>query len=372
MRSTKSAAHGFTLVELLVAVALGLIVLAATTQLFKNGMDATLLVTQTAEMYQNARSTLNLVAKDVSMAGSGLPSGGLALPYGAGATASFFAVDPTRAWLANNNYPNGVVGGAPISNFMYGIIPGPGNGLQSGGPATIAATGAGSDAITVIYVDYAFPLNQYTATFPAANPNGDVINFTPPAAPPPGFPAIQSSTGIQLGDLILLNSAKGYAVGEVTGIAPAGAGTNITFANGDSLNINQSGAAKGNIKYIYTAGANLIATRLWAITYFIQIPAAATGQPPRLMRQVNGQAPVPVADNVIGLTITYDMCDGTNGPNCSNVPNALTAPFSPSQIHKVNIQFMGQTLQSYGNMSRSTALATSVSTRSLSFKDRYN
>lgn len=50
MRSTKSAARGFTLVELLVAVALGLIVLAATTQLFKNGMDATLLVAQSSEM----------------------------------------------------------------------------------------------------------------------------------------------------------------------------------------------------------------------------------------------------------------------------------------------------------------------------------
>ena len=52
--------------------------------------------------------------------------------------------------------------------------------------------------------------------------------------------------------------------------------------------------------------------------------------------------------------------------------NALAAPFSPSQIHKVNIQIMGQTLSSYGNKSRSTVLATSVSTRSLSFKDRYH
>ena len=86
-------------------MALGLIVLAATTQLFKNGMDATRLVTQSSEMQQNVRATLNLIAKDVSMAGSGLPSGGLSLPAGAGSTASFFAVDPTQAWLANNGYP---------------------------------------------------------------------------------------------------------------------------------------------------------------------------------------------------------------------------------------------------------------------------
>ena len=73
MRSTESKARGFSLVEMLVAIALGLFVLAAATQLFKNGMDATILVTQSSEMQQNARAALNLVAKDVSMAGSGMP-----------------------------------------------------------------------------------------------------------------------------------------------------------------------------------------------------------------------------------------------------------------------------------------------------------
>ncbi len=362
MRPTEHKARGFSLIELLIAMALGLIVLGATTQLFKSGMDATILVSQSSEMQQNARATLNLVAKDVSMAGSGLPPSGLALPFGAGSVASFFAVDPGRSWLANNTYP---------ANYMWGIIPGPGNGLESGGPVIITATGAGSDAITVIYNDYAFPLNQYTATFPAANPNGDLVNFKPPAVPPAGFPAIQSATGIQVGDLILLNNARGSAVGEVTGITPAAAGsTDIRFADGDPLKMNQSGAANGNIKYLIPGGAP-VGTRIWAITYFIEVPAAATGQPPRLMRQVNGQAPQPVADNIIGLQVTYDVCDGTNGPNCSAIANPLLPPFSPSQIHKVNIRVMGQTLTSYGNKSRSTVLTTSVSTRSLSFKDRY-
>lgn len=371
MRFTEHNARGFSLMELMVAMALGLVVLGATAQLFKGGMDATILVTQSSEMQQSVRSTVNLVAKDVSMAGSGMPPGGLSLPYGAGATPSFFAVSPAKAWLANNTYPTGVIGGSAVTNYMFGIIPGPGNGMELGGPATITATGAPSDAITIIYSDYAFPLNQYTATFPAANPNGDVVNFAPPAVPPAGFPAIQSPTGIQVGDLVLLNNATGYAVGEVTGIAPgAGGSTNITFANGDPLNINQTGAAKGNIKYIIPGGAP-VANRIWAVTYFMEVPAAASGQPPRLMRQVNGQAPSPVADNIIGLTITYDACDGTLVPGCANVPNPLLAPYSPSQIHKVNIQVMGQTLNSYGNRSRSTVLTTSVSTRSLSFRDRY-
>ena len=89
------------------------------------------------------------------------------------------------------------------------------------------------------------------------------------------------------------------------------------------------------------------------------------------MRQVNGQAPSPVADNIIGLTVTYDACDGSVVVGCASIANPLLAPYSPSQIHKVNIQVIGQTLNSYGNRSKSTVLATSVSTRSLSFKDRY-
>ena len=271
MRSIRQKIRGFSLVELLIAMALGLIVLAATTQLFKNGMDATRLVNQSSEMQQNVRATLNLIAKDVSMAGSGLPSGGLSLPAGAGSVASFFAVDPTQAWLANNGYPN---------KFMFGIIPGAGNGIELGGPATIAATGTASDAITVVYADYAFPLNQYSTAIPAANPLGDKVNFTPPAPPPAGFPAIQSPTGIQVGDLILFTNNLGSAVGEVTGIAPgAGTSTDISFANGDPLKINQTGAASGNIKSII-GGGTTIGTRIWAVTYFIEVPAAATSQPP--------------------------------------------------------------------------------------------
>ena len=365
MRFHKKLA-GFTLVELLVSMAIGLVVLAAVVQLFKGGMDATRLVSQQSEMQQNVRAALNLIAKDASMAGSGLPPGGFALANGAGSSASLFAVDSSRAWLGNNNYPSGIVAGVPVSNYLYGVIPGPNNGMELGGPTRIAATGQGADAATIIYEDYSFPLNQYTVAFPGAPPNGTTINLTPPAAPPPNFPGILSPNGIQVGDLILLNNPLGWAVGEVTGIS-AGGGT-ISFADADPLNINQSGATKGNIKYIATGGTTT-ANRIWAITYFIEVPV--NGQPPRLMRQVNGQTPQPVADNIIGLNFTYDLCDGTNGPNCASVSDPVAAGYSPNQIRKVNIQVMGQSMLSYGNKSRSMVLTSSVSTRSLAFRDRY-
>ncbi len=39
------------------------------------------------------------------------------------------------------------------------------------------------------------------------------------------------------------------------------------------------------------------------------------------MRQVNAQAAVPVADNIIDLQLTFDMCTATPTPGCSNQPD---------------------------------------------------
>lgn len=362
--------HGFSLIELMISMAIGLLILGAATVLFKRGTDVSMAASQRAEMQDNVRAALNLISKDVSMAGSGLPSGGLALPYNGTATSSLIACPQTGAcYLAANNYPNGTVGTVTVSNYMYGLIPQPGNGLQAGSPtATIPATGQTPDAITVVYEDYSFPLNQYTASFPAGSTGGS-INVAAPATPPAGFPAILDPTGIKVGDLLLLsNNTNGgsFAVGEVTGIGAGG--SPISFANGDALNINQSAAPNGNINYL-TGISTVTAVRIYAITYFIQ--ESTNGQPPRLMRQVNGQTAVPVADNIIGLKFTYDVCNGTNAGACDEISNPITSGYSPNNIYKVNIQIMGQSITTTGN-SQSMVLSNSVSTQNMMYKNRYN
>ena len=90
------------------------------------------------------------------------------------------------------------------------------------------------------------------------------------------------------------------------------------------------------------------------------------------MRQVSGLKPQPVADNIIGLNLTYDTCDGIiGGPTCAALSDPIASGFSPSAIHKANIQVIGQSVFSQGNKSRSMALVTSVSTRSLNYKSQY-
>src|SRR5437764_11522019 len=116
--------HGFTLMELIVAMALGLLVLAAMASLFRTGLNATMLVTQRAETQQNMRAAIDLMVKDISMAGAGLPSGGIQLPNGTASSLSKFGCDQTlTCHIVSFNYPT--------ANYMYGILPGFSNGVEA-------------------------------------------------------------------------------------------------------------------------------------------------------------------------------------------------------------------------------------------------
>ena len=128
---------GFTLLELMVSMAVGLIVMAAMASLFKTGMNSTMLVTQRAENQQNMRAAVDLMVKDISMAGAGLPSGGIQLPNGGGASASKFACDQGGiCHVTGHTYPTG--------NYMYGIIPGYTTGVEGGTSIPSAPSPAGT------------------------------------------------------------------------------------------------------------------------------------------------------------------------------------------------------------------------------------
>jgi type II secretory pathway pseudopilin PulG len=353
---TANQKRGFTLVELLLSVALGMIVMATLTSLFKVGMDATFVVTQRAELQQNMRAAIELISKDVSMAGSGLPSGGIQLPSGAGSVVSRYGCDQTGiCHVQAFQYPNG--------NYMFGILPGFNNGVEAGA-AIPSAPAQVNDSIAVIYADYNFPLNQYDVTFPAGPVTGSSVNIAPNPgfAPPP--PLVTAAGGLQVGDLIWLSNSAGNAVGEVTGFT---AGT-ISFADLDPLRFNQSGAANNNIKAL-APGGTMVAYRLFAVTYYLTVPV--NGQLPRLMRQVNGLAPVPVADNIINIQFAYDVYNSNNNALDSNQADPIGVGESPNLIQKVNIAVMADSLVTQGRKSQNMALATSVSARNMAFRNRY-
>lgn len=181
----------------------------------------------------------------------------------------------------------------------------------------------------------------------------------------------------------MLTSTHGNAVGEVTNVA----GNTISFADSDTLNINQSNATSGNIKtFIQSTGVGvpMSAVRILVTTYYVDIPRGPDGVlytsddgPPRLMKQVNAQPPVPVAENIMGLSVTYDVIDDNGNINANLVDGGLgsTPPISPNQIRKVNVSVSARTpmknasgvIRGYQTMT----LATSVGARNMSFRDRY-
>jgi prepilin-type N-terminal cleavage/methylation domain-containing protein len=363
--------RGFSLLELMVASALGLIGILAMTSLFRQGMNATFTITQRAETQQNMRAAIELMTKDLSMAGAGLPSGGLQLATASGSS-KVACNQAGTCYVAGDTYPNG--------NFMYGILPGFANGVQNG-TIISSAPAAVNDSVTSIYCDYNFPLTNFTFAFPSTTQvNVAVVNagVTPNNILAPG--------GLNVGDLMLFlvstpGNGKGSggtsdaqtaaAVAEITGLPT---NTQINFAAGDALNFNQTGAnSLAAVAAAYVAGTTITVCRLNAVTYFLQVPpAGGTVQTVRLMRQVNGLNAVPVADNIINLQFSYDVINSVGGTMSANQSNPIAAGLSPALIQKVNMWVMGQSLVSAGKQYQSMYLASSTSAGNMSFCNSYS
>jgi hypothetical protein len=193
--------------------------------------------------------------------------------------------------------------------------------------------------------------------------------------------------GLQVGDLLMFLVAtpgngttssgtslvqNAAVVAEITGIPN---NTTVTFATGDALNMNQTGGAN-NLAAVAgaaaAAGSQTSVCRLQAVSYFLQVPpAGGTVQTPRLMRQVNGLNAVPVADGIINLQFTYDIIDTNTGAVVANQQNPIGAGQSPNLIQKVNVWIMGSSPTTSGNKSQNMYLATSVSTRDMTFCNSY-
>src|SRR4051812_9610517 len=148
MRMAK-AQRGFSLLELMVASSIGLTVILMMMSLFKTGMDTSMKVTQRAETQQNLRAAVELMTKDISLAGSGLPSGGLQLTT-AGGVSKFACNQAGTCYVNGNTYPNS---GSGTPNYMYAIEPNFGNGVQNASVIT-AAPGQINSSFTTAYCDY--------------------------------------------------------------------------------------------------------------------------------------------------------------------------------------------------------------------------
>jgi len=387
----KKSCAGFTLVEIMVAMAIGLIVTAALFVGLDASMNQASMVGRRTEMQQNVRLALNAMVRELQIAGTNFPTTGVTLPPQSGANPSL-GVAANPAGTVNVTYiTNGTFGNLPVNkttganngqNVLYAVNP-----VHGWGPADM--TGTASDAVTIAYADPNFvSAGSVSISIAATKLTATSADFSTTITAAPWLD--NSLYGVQVGDIILFVGPGGSAAMEVTSLTTAGAATvanfNLPSTGVDPLGFNaKSTYTEGGVSVQDTAlgyqkslspSATFAAYKLNMVTYFLYSTSGAL--PLTLMRQLNGRVPTPIADNVSTLQFTYDVFNGTGGTTTSNEPWADTTAgtnttSSPQQIRKVNAWLGIRSVRPYNSKGSfdNFTLGTSVSPRNLDYVNRY-
>ena len=310
--------RGFALSEFLVASVITLAVIGIAIRTFDDALkinDATLKLTDAG---QNMRSGVNLLVRDLLQAGRDIPTGGIPIPSGAGA--SLVQRPSPLGWsYAFDNTTLTTLGAVTTGDTLGSII-----------------SGRQTDMITLLIGDpFLLPLDPVrpstvTTTGPKLSSDGSSMTMGSAGAWFAGD--LANGVGpVKAGDILLFKSQTGTAMQTVTAVS---AGT-VSFGSGDPFNLNQRSAENGSITDLL--GNNMSVQRILMISYFVQ---ETTPGEPRLMRALNMYPAQALAGVVEDLQFTYDLVDGTTNPaNVDDVPfTAGPDTFTSSQIRKVNLK----------------------------------
>jgi prepilin-type N-terminal cleavage/methylation domain-containing protein len=384
--NAKRTKAGFTLVELMVSMAVTMVLLYAAVVAFRDAQQANQVVTQSSDMTDNLRAALNLIIQDVQQAGTGIPTGGIPIPFTSNGSSSA----PCGTTSPMNRPILGGAGTFPKCNSVLNAVE---PGSMMGPPITAPDASSGTvqnpnsitDEISVVYADNTAgldvkPINQPKTTTPP-NPGcpagslsltGTLLQITFDAT---CVDLSQARVQVHAGDLIMLNNTLGTALVYVTSIT----GQVVNFAAGDPYNLNGRSDPAGTVTQLMTSptcGGGpacfpvTTATRVWMVTYYLD----NVSSPPfiRLIRQVNFNTPTPVGETLENLQFTYNFVDGaTNPANQAAVPNGNSA----SQIRTVNVWLGARTpyMVHRGNQSlyARNNLMTQISLRSMAYANKY-
>jgi type II secretory pathway pseudopilin PulG len=356
----RTSSAGYSLVELLVSMGVMTLIMAATLGGLSDATKANDAVLNVTGMNASIRSGMDLLTRDMLQVGSGLPPGHvIQVPSGAGATPIRIPGPPGTAFTQ-------VAGDIDIG----AVVPGPGLGPTVNGVAT--------DVITALSADNTFLNVAMTAM---TNTTVDID------------PAVNIAAGpdrVTAGQLMMISKGSVTALVQVTGVNTAT--RRLTFADGDSLNVNQSGAAAGNLPALIAAApantpAAALISRVRMLSYYID----TTTDPahPRLVRRVNNGSATTfdnasgnaVAMDIENLQFSFDLWDGNTNPanvRMTTADKTGTGRCAPNncqetQIRKVNIAVTGRSKNASNARNRAfrTSLTSQVSFRGMAFIDEY-
>lgn len=419
-------ASGFSLIELLVAMTVTLIIVAATLSLFESALHTNDTTQQLTNMESNLRSGLNLITRDLLQAGQGIPTGGVPIPSGAGCNN---VNRPAPAATGTQSFPYGCPVGS--NSNLPALIPGNQMGITVPSPAAgggnlgnpnltwVPSANAKSDIMTMMYQDNDLVTNIVAATL-STNPLVSLSSTSMTFSPAVAVSGAGVSNGVNVGDIFLISGPNPGSGGGTLNryvVVTSYTGQTVKFNAGDVFNLNQQGvAASGTVNDFnpnppgttfpasctygspwppnpLPSGCVYTAQRVLMVSYWLDMSAPINGQAiPRLMRQLgmppslascNGSPPPagcprPVAEVIESLELSYDYVNGTvpvnNEPSTALAAAACSCSLTDSQIRKVNIYLAGRSdalLAQTGQYLR-TNMATQVDVRSLAFVNRYH
>src|ERR1700722_9781114 len=369
--------NGFSLLELMVSMAVTVTVLGAATAALLQAQHATQAIAMQANTQENLRAGMHFMVRDIAQAGEGIPQGGITIPYGATSLVN----RPGIAGTFPTTYTAipAITPGSQLGQFATSINPNTNLPLVSG---------TRTDIINILYNDdtlvdavgnhlYSFPVVQAAPAVPVCagviSPTGAFVTMTPACFLMPGV-----GQPISAGNLIMFHNQNGTALEYVTSIA----GNTINFAAGDPAGLNQTGLPNGTVSNLAVAATPTTISRVWMVTYYLDV--VTNPAKPQLIRQVNypnypagapANPPQQVGEVIENLGFSYDIVNtqdpvGTYPNGAGDAPTAL-APDTPFAFRAVNVYLGGRSEYpwTWTNPPQflRNSLTTQVSIRSLSF-----
>ena len=353
-------AHGFSMLELMIAMAIMGVVLASTLGGLSDATKANAAVLNVTGMNGSLRAGMDLLVRDMLQVGSGLPPGHVLLtPSGTNSTAVRLPGPPGTTFTMTAGDVD-----------LGAVVPMPGAGPTVNGVAT--------DVLVTMMADNTFlnvPLTAMTST------TVDVST---------GLNIATGPDRVSAGQLMMVQKGATTTLLQVTSVNTAN--NRLTFADGDSLNLNQSLAAAGNLTALNAADpANTPSactiSRVRMVTYYLD----ATTDPahPRLVRRINnGNATTfnntlgnATAIDIENLQFSFDLVDGNTNPanvrmttaDRNGTGSCAPNPCTEAQIRKVNIALTGRSQNAVNRTQRAfrNTLVSQVSFRGMAFIDEY-
>ena len=314
----KPIAHGFTLVELMVAMTIGLIILGAVAQIFATSRGTYVLQEDLARLQENGRFSMDFIAHDLRMAGY------------AGCVNINQALNPDAGFSATNH----VAGTDPATTFV------PNEHIQGYDYNTGTSTW-----------DPALPAGFFTAG--EVQPNTDVmvirrgsdnpIGVETPYMPLPASALhLTTGNGLSIYDIVIVGDCENADIFQITGPDDPDADGIINHNTGAG----SPGNATGDLSKTYDGSAEIMSL----ITRVYYIGTGASGGPALFRKDMQGGS-MPatgqeLVEDVESMQILYGEDTNTDGnADIYRLPVAVT---DWSRIVSVRIGLLVRTARERG------------------------